>query len=93
MPTYVSINAGNTVEASIYQSRIGSRANIREHEEDNTIESSICQSGLRSRANIHEQQEDNTVEASIFRSGIDSRPIYLSINISGLVKLVGCNTL
>ena len=35
----------------------------------------------------------NSVEASIFRSGIDSRPIYMSINISGLVKLVGWDTL
>ena len=65
----MSIKAGNTVEASISRSGIGSRANIREH------------------------QESNTVEASIFRSGIDSRPIYVSINISGLVKLVGWDTL
>ena len=65
----MSIKAGNTVEASISRSGIGSRANIREH------------------------QEGNTVEASIFRSGIDSRPIYVSINISGLVKLVGWDTL
>ena len=35
----------------------------------------------------------NTVEASIFRSAIDSRPIYVSINISRLVKLVGRDTL
>ena len=65
----MSIKAGNTVEASISRSRIGSRANIHEH------------------------QEGNTVEASIFRSGIDSRPIYVRINILGLVKLVGWDTL
>ena len=65
----MNIKAGNTIEASISQSRIGSRANVHEH------------------------QEGNTVEASILQSGIDSRPIYVSINISGLVKLVGWDTL
>ena len=59
----------------------------------NTVKASISWSGIGSRANIREQQEGNTVEASIFRSGIDSRPIYVSINISGLVKLVGWDTL
>ena len=87
------IKAGNTVEASTYQSEIGSRANIHEYQEGNTIEASISQSGIGSRTNIRKQQEDNTIEASIFRSGIDSRPIYVSINISGLVKLVGSDTL
>ena len=60
---------------------------------DNTVEASVSQSGIGSRANIREHQEGNTVEASIFRSGIDSRPIYVSINISGLVKLVSWDTL
>ena len=35
----------------------------------------------------------NTVEASILQSRIESRLIYVSINISGLVKLVGWDTL
>ena len=60
---------------------------------DNTIEVSISWSGIDSRANIREHQEDNTVEVSIFRSGIDSRPIYVSINILGLMKLVGWDTI
>ena len=89
----MSIKAGNTVEASISRSGIGSRANIREHHEGNTLEASISWSGIGSRANIREHQEGNTVEASIFRSGIESRPIYVSITISGLVKLVGWDTL
>ena len=59
----------------------------------NVIEVSVSRSGIGSRANIREQQEGNTVEASIFRTGIDSRLIYVSINISGLVKLVGWDTL
>ena len=48
-PTYMSIKAGNTVEASISQSRIDSRANIHEHQEGNTIEVSILQSGIDRR--------------------------------------------
>ena len=76
--TYVSIKAGNTVEASISHSGIGSRANIREHQEGNTIEASISRSGI-GRAKIHEEQEGNTVESSIFQSEIDSRPICVSI--------------
>ena len=66
---YVSIKVGNTVEASISRDGIGSRANIREH------------------------QEGNTVDASIFPGGIDSRPMYVSIDISRLVKLVSWDTL
>ena len=65
MPIYVSIKAGNTVEASISRSGIGSRANIREHQEGNTVKASISRSGI-GRANIRELQEGNTVEASIF---------------------------
>ena len=57
----------------------------------NTVEASISWSGI-GRANIREHQEGNTVEASIFRSGIDSRPIYMSLNKSELVKLVGWDT-
>ena len=74
----MSIKAGNTVEASISRSGIGSRANIHEHQEGTTIEASISLSGI-GRANIREHQEGNTVEACIFQSGIDSRPIYVSI--------------
>ena len=59
----------------------------------NTVEASISWSGIGSRANIYEYPDGNTVEASIFRSGIDSRPIYVTINISGLVKLVGWDIL
>ena len=59
----------------------------------NRIEVSIFQSSIGSRTNIRKHQEGNTVVASIFQSGIDSRPIYVSIDISGLVKLVGWNTL
>ena len=59
----------------------------------NTVEACISRSGIGSRANMCEYQEGNTVEASIFRSGIDSRPIYVSINISGLVKLIGWDIL
>ena len=48
-PTYMSIKAGNTVEASICHSGIGSRANICEHQEGNTIEASIFRSRIDSR--------------------------------------------
>ena len=78
----MSIKAGNTVEASIFQSGIGNRANIREHQDGNTVEASISWSGI-GRAKIHEYQEGNTMEASIFRSAIDSRPIYVSIRYQG----------
>ena len=59
----------------------------------NTVEVSISHSGIGSRADICEHQEGNAVVASIFRSGIDRRPIYVSINISGLVKLISWYTL
>ena len=85
----MSIKAGNTVEASISLSGISTRANTRTYQEGNTIEASISRSGAGSRANMHEHQEGNTVEVSIFQSGIDSRPINMSMNIFGLVKLVG----
>ena len=59
----------------------------------NSVEVSSSRSGIGSRANICHHQEDNTMEASIIRSGIDSGPICMSINISGLVKLVSLDTL
>ena len=59
----------------------------------NTVKASISRSGIGSMANIREHEEGNTIEASIVQSGIDSRAIYVSINISGLVKLVGWDTL
>ena len=59
----------------------------------NNVEVSFSWSGIGSMANIREHEEGNTIEASIVQSGIDSRPIYVSINISGLVKLVGWDTL
>ena len=37
----MSIKAGNTIETSISQSEIGSKTNIREHQEGNTIEVSM----------------------------------------------------
>ena len=45
----MSIKAGNTVEASISQSGIGSRANILEQQEGNTVEASIFRSGMDKR--------------------------------------------
>ena len=89
----MSIKAGNTVEASISQSGIGSRANICEHQEGNTIATSSYQHGIGSRANIRKLQEHNTIEVSIFGSGIDSRPIYVRIYITGLEKLVAWDSL
>ena len=58
----------------------------------NTIKVSNFHSGIGSRANLRQYEEGNTDEGSIFRSGIDSRQIYVSINILGLVKLVGWDT-
>ena len=59
---------------------------------DNTIKASIFRSGIGSRANTYVHQESNTVAASIFGSGIDTRPIYVRINITRLVNLVGWDT-
>ena len=43
------IKAGNTIAVSISQSGIGSRANIRKHQESNTVEASIFRSGIGRR--------------------------------------------
>ena len=45
----MSIKAGNTIETSISQSGIVSRANICEHQEGNTLEAFIFRSGIDSR--------------------------------------------
>ena len=45
----MSIKEGNTIEASIPQSQIGSRTNIHEHQEGNAVEASIFRSGIDSR--------------------------------------------
>ena len=59
----------------------------------NTVEVPITWSRIGSRATMREHQEVDTIEVSIFRSAIDSRPMYVTINLSGLVKLVGWDTL
>ena len=62
-------------------------------EAGNAIVASISRSGIGSRAKILVHEEGYTVKLFNFGNGVDSGPIYLSIDISGLVKLVSWDTL